>query len=59
LECHEIVGWNTMTVSSDFLFQLLGKLLLIQGEVLLENSKEFDLSSSKEIYLYHEDGADF
>jgi len=48
-----------MTVSSDFSFQFLGKLLLIRGEMLFENSKEFDFNTSKENYLCHEDGADF
>jgi hypothetical protein len=48
-----------MTFSSDFLFHFLGKLLLMQGEVLFDNSKEFDLNSSKENYLRQEDGADF
>lgn len=59
LECHEIVSWNTTTISTDFSFQFLGKLLLIQGEVLFENSKVFDLNSSKENYLHHADGAEF
>jgi hypothetical protein len=48
-----------MTISSDFSFQFLGKLLLLRGELLFENSKEFELYISKENYLCHEDGADF
>jgi hypothetical protein len=59
LECHEIVSWNTKTISSDFSFQFLGKLLLKQGEVLFENSKEFELKSSKENVLCHKNVAYF
>jgi len=43
-----LFGWNTMTVSSDFSLQFLGKLLLIQEEVLFENDKALKLNSSKE-----------
>jgi hypothetical protein len=43
-----LFGWNTMTVSSDFSLQFLGKLLLIQEEALFENDKALKLNSSKE-----------
>jgi hypothetical protein len=48
-----------MTISSDFSFQFLGKLLLIQGEALFENSKEFELDSSKINVLCRKVGAYF
>jgi hypothetical protein len=48
-----------MTISLDFSFEFLGKLLPIQGEVLFENSKELGLDSSKENDFCRGDGADF
>jgi hypothetical protein len=48
-----------MTISLVFSFQFLGKLLLTQGKVFLENNEELELNSSKENDLCREDGADF